>query len=290
MKMIVDQFKKIYQFDSVDEQIRHALDTVKKVKKGGGDLKNEGFFRCGSSLMRTDLTCWSDLEKALTTPWSQGISIIEELRRKIPDQSSDFSSRRRRRSTSEIDGEVDFDRWMAGRSDFFDLPVSIKVQEGSRFVSLAFANGMSCNITGASAFIQAASIVAAVDKLEEQGVQVELSMYSIGDGVYKKGPRSRIVTTILKRSGEPVNVESLASAVSPWYFRLVGLTNQIADTLEFPVDSGMGWPSYEFSRIKNLFSADTQEIVRSFNLDGAIKTFMDISSMISKEGDAGYGS
>lgn len=290
MKMIVEENRKIYQFESVDEQVRHALAAVKKIKEGGGVVKNESFLRDSAALMRSDLNTWADLEKALVSPWTQGISIIEELRKQIPEQESDFTvSRRRRRGTSEIDGEIDFDRWLGGRSDFFDLPMNIKVRGGSKFVSLVFANGMSSNVSGASAFVQAAAIVAAVDKLEEQGVQVELSMYSIGERVYKTGPSGRVVTCVLKRAGEPVNVESLASAVSPWFFRLVGLANQITDALEFAVDSGMGYPSYDFSKIKALFSADTQEILRSFNVAGAIKTFQNISSMINKEGSADYG-
>lgn len=291
MKMIVDRFRKIYQFDSVEEQVHHAVESAKKIRNGGGRLYNSCFLGRHSDLMRSDLNTWADLEPALKSPWSEGIAIIEELRKQIPEQSADFSNgRRRRRGTSEIDGEVDFDRWLSGRSDFFDLPINVKVPTGSKFVSLVFANGMSCNVSGTSAFIQAASIVAAVDKLEEQGVQVELNMYSIGEKVYNNGPRGRAVTTVLKRFGEPVNIESLATSVSPWFFRLVGLTNQIADALEFNVDTGMGWPSYDFSTIKNLFSDDTQEIARSFSLDGAVKTYMDISSMIKKEGDVGYGS
>jgi hypothetical protein len=290
MKTIIDGDQKTYQFESIEEQIRHALATVKKIRPSG-NLPTEGFFKDKKALMRSDINTWDDLEKALARPWVEGIEIIKKLREQIPEQETDFSSsRRRRRSTSEVDGDVDFDRWMAGRSDFFDLPMSIKVKGGSKFVSLAFASGMSHAVSGASAFVQAASIVAAVDKLEEQGVQVELSSYNAGRQAYKSGPRDRLSVIVLKRAGEPVNIESLATAVSPWFFRLVGLTSQCADALEFPIDRGLGFPNYDFSKVKRFMPVDTQEIVRCFDLNGAIQTYLNVSSMIKKEGDADYGS
>ena len=289
MRVTIEANRKIYQFESIDEQVRHALATVQKVGPSG-KLKTTGFFSKPGDLMRSDLRDWSDLEKAITSPWEAGIALINKLRAQIPEQETDFSSRRRRRGTSEVDGEIDFDRWLGGRSDFFDLPMNIKVKGGSRFVSLAFSNCVNSHISGASAFIQAASIVAAVDKLEEQGVQVELSIYNAGKRVYAAGPKDRLSTVVLKKAGEPVNIESLATAVSPWFFRLVSLTSQCCDALEFPLDYGMGAACYDFSKVKQFMPPDVQEIVRTFDLRGAVQTFTNIASMINEEGGADYGS
>lgn len=285
MKMHVTDRVKVYQFESIDDHIRHAVASVSAAIKRCGSVNPDTFFHHKEALMRSDLSNWNDLQAALSQPWVEGIRIIEKLREGIPEQDTDFTSaRRRRRGTSEFDGEVDFDRWIAGREDFYDLPTSVKVKGNGKFVSLAFTNSMPFNIKGVQAFTQAAAVVAAVDKLEAQGLQVELTLYAMAHRMYKDGAPDRYSTVLLKKAGDPVNVESIATGISPWFFRLVTLGSMCADKGLFTVDEGMGWPSYRFGDIKPYLPADAMDITRRFDLDGALQTFAHISSMVKDEG------
>lgn len=279
MRTTIQGRRKTFEFDSVNEAFKEAMRVVKAIEAQGRRILTDQFLKNPVRTMRDDLNTWDDLIRAMGTPWVAGIQLIERLRKNIPDQDVDFAmTRRRKRNTSMDEGEVNLDNWIAGRCDYFDATEYIKIRNDSQFINLAFCTSAPYMITGERCFMQAASLVAAIDKLEDQGHQVQLTTYCLGSGVH--GDQERTVIIRVKEAGDPVNIESLATVMSPWFHRLVTLTLSLKDVEKgMPHHMGLGMPNYDFSRVEP-FVPGAQNIERVFDIGGAIATYAQLSSMV----------
>jgi hypothetical protein len=279
MRTTINGNLKTFEFDSVTEAFSEAIRVVKAIGSKGGEMYTNQFLGNSSRSGRNDLDSWEDLERAILTPWQKGIQIIERLRKEVPDQDVDFASvRRRKRNTSMDEGEVNLDNWIAGRCDYFDATEYIKINSDAQFINLAFSTSAPYYVTGDAFFAQGAALIAAIDKLEAQGHQVQLTIYCLSSGVHGNQRRSCILR--VKEAGDPVNVETLATVLSPWFHRLVMLTLNLKDVEHGAHhDHGLGYPSFDFSVIEP-FIQGSQNVERTFDLGGAIATFAQLSSMV----------
>lgn len=235
---------------------------------------------------------WKDVVQALLEwehPWKEGLEAIETLREHVPQQEIDFGRvKGRRRRCSEDDGEVSLDRYLAGRDDFYDKLMSEINPNGTKLVSISLDSTIDRFTTAGQSFAQTAALIAVIDRLEEQGHQVELTMTCHVAASF--GPEEEFqhifVVVPIKRFGEPVDVEQIASGMSPGFFRALILPALIESIEKQNPSLGYCLNSIPPS-LSRFLPEGNHEIKRSFTMEGAMQTLTDVTSLIVQDEDHG---
>jgi len=162
-----------------------------------------------------------EAREVLAKGWPQGAAMVEALAARVQETLPPPKSRRRVRKWREDGDELNIDRYRLG----YDTPwrsMHRKLKSACGLVEVICSWGESCGATVEQLQWSGAAALALTDLLEKADYSVELALVAAMGGYHTVG--TSLVRVDLKRMGELVNLESLASvAVYPPAWRLYGL-------------------------------------------------------------------
>jgi len=167
-----------------------------------------------------------DVESASLSVWSEGVSMLEGMLSELENSSLPRPMSRRRRSAwSEDDGdEIDRDRLHAGQP--YWRTSRRQVTHGIATVSLMSNFDAPGGFDEAAIMWRGAAMVCLARMLETAGYRVELTIGMESTNPFTNTAEHCLMTICLKRSDEPLDLATLAGAISPWFFRAVLLMAQ----------------------------------------------------------------
>lgn len=163
---------------------------------------------------------WEDVRRMTKATWTDGMNRIqgmaEEIRKSSPPQPV---SVRRLRRWSENDGDVDVDRAVRG-DDYCFREVHRERRPRTQNIAIMCNIGARYHVTNEQLFWRSAAAIVAIDLLEESGYSCEVWAYRIGEETYTdyKCPQ-HFAALRVKDAGEAVDIDLLAKATAPWFFR-----------------------------------------------------------------------
>lgn len=182
----------------------------------------------GSRRCRSSSGSWSDLswayswdaiENRLTQPWETELGFMEkaanEIRKAIVEPPVSI---RRQRRWSENDGELDVDRALRGTPELFHESYRAKRPRVQNVVVTCYL-GQIASVSGLDLMWRAAAAVVAVDLLEEAGYSCEVWGHNFSRGVFTSERSDCFTAYRIKESGDPVDVDGMIKALTPWLFR-----------------------------------------------------------------------
>jgi len=192
-----------------------------------------------SHFVGREFTGWSDVEAKANKLWQDGLDTIRRLADEARGEiTMRPKSRKRRQTWSEDSGdEFDTDRFRAGQAPWLECRAQ-SVTAPQRLTlwidtsTNAYRNPEEMIWRGAAAVIIA-------DLLEAAGFQVEIFGVAGTDNTFHNGNNFRLAYR-MKRHDQPLDMSSLANAVSGWYYRTVafqayyGEKSKVRRNLGFP--------------------------------------------------------
>lgn len=221
-------------------------------------------------------------EKFIYEPWIEGVKAVQYTLDKTRDQEIVASAMRRRRRYEEDGSEASADRFLAGSPDYMES-IHKEINDGSQFISLLMTPCHDKNTKGTTIFAQSAAIIANIDQLERQNIQVELYAYWRFGCCYPNKKASVDILMPVKRLGEPLNIEAVLSLLSPWWFRIT--IQQLA--LDFVPEFGhpcshLGWAEDLRENVRDHIPPQTIDIPRASTMESIGKMFHDFSKVLTK--------
>lgn len=164
---------------------------------------------------------WDAVSRDCQTAWTAGADTVTELRDALDlaDLPRPVSRRRTLRWREDDGDELDRDRLYAGAA-----PWRATVREcrsGPQFVQIVTDVCTPCNIDHDDILWRGAAAVALTDILESAGYRVELIAAQYVTHAYDDNRRGLAAAVTLKRPGDPLDIATLAAAVSGWAYRSV---------------------------------------------------------------------
>lgn len=164
---------------------------------------------------------WKAVERDCQTAWTDGADIVTQLRDSL--DLSDLPrpvSRRRVLRWREDDGdELDRDRLYAGASPW--RATMRESRHGPQFVQVVTDVCTGACVDHKDILWRGAAAVALTDILESAGYRVELVAAKYVTHAYDDNRRGLAAAVTLKRPGDPLDIATLAAAVSGWAYRSV---------------------------------------------------------------------
>lgn len=202
-------------FESAEEMV-HACEAHR------GQRTIPLLSRHSSSWVGRDIQSWDGVRRELRAPCPIERGQVERIKEKLDAAKLPSPvSRARKHHWSEDDGEVDSDRVLRGESDFYRETYRTQ-KTGTQHVSILINTGGAASRSTESLFWSCAAATAVVDRLEEAGFTCEVWIYYVVIGAFETGRHfSYMMRT--KDAGEPLNIETLISVGSAWFFRTAGL-------------------------------------------------------------------
>ncbi len=201
-------------FDNPIDMVR----CVDKVIKAGKVSPDFGWERGPGGVYIKD---WNEVLPLFFTPWQAGIDRVKEMLEVMRNQHLPMPTDRRRRGEwSDVQGDVDVDRVMAGEYDYM-RNVRRKKTHGITTVSMLCNLDGNCGSDATKVFWRGAAAVAACELLEGAGYQTEVWLWNAGYRVYQEPNDKQFITVRLKAAGEDVNINTMINALSAWFLRLV---------------------------------------------------------------------
>lgn len=197
---------------TIFESVAEMIDTLHPLDIGTKDVRLDEYF-VGRSFSN-----FADVEKAATSAWDHGISVVEKMLADLEDSViAKPKSRRRRTRFSQDDGdELDYDRLRSGQ-DYWRTSRRQNVT-GPGSITVLVNVSANAGTDHEDILWRGAAAIALTKMLEEAGYRVELwcmenSVRSFTDGTHN------LCAVNLKRTSDPLDVSTLVSAVSGWFFR-----------------------------------------------------------------------
>lgn len=243
----------VLKADSVADIVSAADREHKATTAPGGDLCGFRWDFVGdgaAGFVGRRFNCVGDVWRAASSPWKEGEDIVLAMREEICRSNiAPPMSRRRTRRWSESDGDsIDLDRMRSG-AKFWDGREH-KSKVGPKTVRIVADVCASSKVPSESILWRGAAALVLADALEHAGYRVELSVAAGMTSMYygsdlDGGAAGLLVIVNIKDGCSPINVSSLSSAVSGWFFRSVILSACSVGNFEkkWRVDSGLGFPA-----------------------------------------------
>lgn len=181
----------------------------------GGELSLDSYF------LGREFTSKQELLSAVDLPWPEGMEAVEDYRKRIDEGTTRAVSVKRKRRFIDDGEDIDVNRYIAS-DPMYRSTVRRQKNYGNRNIKLICHCGGVSSVSSDEMFIRTAAVVATADILEDAGYSCEIVMYYRSMNVYRTSNYQGIITVIqLKKFGEPINVNNLIVAMSPWLFRSV---------------------------------------------------------------------
>ena len=164
---------------------------------------------------------WQGVERDCQTAWTDGADIVTQLRDSLDlaDLPRPVSRRRTLRWREDDGDELDRDRLYAGASPW--RATMRESRHGPQFVQVVTDVCTGCNVEHNDILWRGAAAVALTDILESAGYRVELVAAKYVTCAYDDTRRGLAAAVTLKRPGDPLDIATLAAAVSGWAYRTV---------------------------------------------------------------------
>lgn len=204
-----------------------------------------------------NLNTWDEILYACQSPWAEGANVVKRLVEHLEVQLPVPKSRKRKSRWSEDHGdEVSYERLYEG-NPYWRQYVK-EMTEGSGSVVIAVGVGASYKTPWEELRWKGIAAVALTDTLEKAGYRVEL-VGAYAGLCYKKNNAPMSISFKVKETNAPVDVDSMATAVSTFFFRstLIQLIKLIigtrSGTLVMPIT---GWLDHLAGTDSNLIYVD----------------------------------
>lgn len=173
---------------------------------------------------------WDDVRAELNKIWPEAAQEIKEMAQELRGSMPQAKSRKRKRKWSEDEGEVDVDRLMQNRDDYYE---GHKREVANATIgNIALLCNLDWNCSPKDIFWRGAATAAVADILEEDGYIVEIWSWTSGYNVYKRPLHGQFTGVRIKAAGEPLDVVAVAHAISGW-FMLLGIFGSFASIPEY---------------------------------------------------------
>lgn len=186
---------------------------------------------------REDLHDWNDVRRASMELWNSGAERVQTLLGKI--ETIKFATPHsivRRQKWREDDGDFDLDKYLDGVPCY--LGTVRRTSVGRQFVTLVIDVASNSGTLAGSMYWRASAGIAAAHVLEENGYAVEMLAVTSAvnvleppedvpcgrdkHGYLQRPPKQDMFTAMwLKRADDPLDVGTISSVCSPWFFRTV---------------------------------------------------------------------
>lgn len=203
-------------YDSPQAVAATACREGRQVKLGISDC-----FYDAAWIGRDGITSWPIVELMSRDTWVKGLQTIARMRDAL--ESSDIPSPlalRRELQFNDDCGELDIERLLADEERCFSRMEGVTTIT-QRKVTLTFTPGENSWCDPEKMIWRGAAIAALSDLLESNGYSVEVWGWTNALQVFEDHPTlsSCFVAYCVKPMGEPVDNNTMANAVSAWFFR-----------------------------------------------------------------------
>jgi len=168
-----------------------------------------------------DFHDWEEVYAAARSPWPEGVEIVERMAEELADADlpQPQNTRRKPRFSEDNGDEVDYDRLRSGQP--FWRTTQRANTRGPQVVTLVVDLNAAQKIAHHDILWRGAAVLAMTRILEDAGFRVEIWTIHCAQKCYSDGT-GHCHAVCLKRPGDPLNVGTLVSAVSGWFYRTVG--------------------------------------------------------------------
>lgn len=231
------------QYNSLEEPVfmfDSNTSLMKWIKKEDYVIKSEDFV---TGDIKIDLGSWEAVSIASDAAWKEGQRIITGLKEELKGLIlPEIKSKKRKTVFSSDDGdEVDLERLYSGL-DFFKA-VNRDVSKGASEITIVINPGTPFFIKSDDIFWRGASALALTEILEDAGYSVELWIITKTTGLWT-GSSNVHSGCRVKRCSDPLDISTLANAVSGWFYRSAqfAMFKSMCSHFDKRIDAGYGVP------------------------------------------------
>lgn len=224
------------------------------------------------------ISSFSSLRTMINEPWKDGLEVIEKFAKKLLEKPLPQLKERKRRIKFSDDGdEVDLDRLRAGQE--FWRKSSRDDIAGPATVTIVTDLSTNSGVEAKDILWRGAAALAAAKVLEDKGYSTEIwatcgSRLYWQSKNYEKAHQKVMSAFLLKKTSDPLDVSSLSSFVSGWFYRtgVFGVCFTIARNGGNVYQGRMGGANPPLPSDLDSLSTDTNRIYISdtFSFDGAL--------------------
>lgn len=175
----------------------------------------------GEWVGRDDLTTWDKVDQATREPWQDGLfevtNMVEEINQAVPAPRSI----KRQRFWNEVQGDVEVNRVLTGNPMFMSETRRSPRSHVPQNVTVIFNVGNIGSWSATEIFWRGAAGIAAIDMLEKAGFNCEVWIYNLASDVFRYPTPNSLACCKVKSSGEPLDIDTMVTATSAWFFRTV---------------------------------------------------------------------
>jgi hypothetical protein len=279
MREIIENGACIHLFDSAEE-------VLKSAENPRGYSRMDYAFQ-NSKWTGAYLPDWDSVRTKVRGSWEEGRKRVEAIKNKVGSGNLPKpESRTRKHRWSEDDGEVNSDRLLRGESDFYRETYRTH-KTGAQNITILTHLGGSCNRSSENLFLSAAATIAVLDLLEEAGFSCDIWGYSVVAKAWARNDDTYMMGVKLKDSGSPLDVDSLVSICSGWFFRTAGI-GSVDDREGAHAADGYGRPLNSIGRFVSYLDLENTIVVEMpdvYSEDQAIEAARDMINSIIEQGN-----
>ena len=234
-RMIQNNRTYLMEFESLNEMLQVARDTAPNGQCSNG----ANLFRdLSDSFIGRPLKSWDDVDKAINSPWQQGLNVLEDILNQIKDRHLPPPTSLRRKSTWSEDSGDDLDLDRLRRGQAYWRSSHRVTRPGPMNVTIVSDMTTSGATDSARVLYRGAASIALTQMLEDAGYRVELW---VGDYGTSYGSTCGAEVVCMKRAGDMLDVSSMVNVLSGWFYRTV-LFAAIASPTHLKTQYGFGGP------------------------------------------------
>lgn len=232
MRHTNDSFNHLQVFDSVEEMIVECGKAVPNRIVDGASLHQ-------GSWVGRNFASWQEVYSAARQPWDEGVEVVERMVTELESVGLPKpKSRKRKLRYSEDDGdELDYDRLRTGQA--FWHRSRRESMQGPQTVTLMADISTQSGVDHENVLWRGAAAIAITKVLEDTGFRVELWAVRCATKYDRQG-KGTVTGINLKRASDPLDVATLVTAVSGWFFRSAIFKAETIHTA--PANDTLGYP------------------------------------------------
>lgn len=179
----------------------------------------QAYQKVGDKYSGEKLETWEEVQKKMRDAWDTGIktmgAFVERLRKVELPEIKDHKIKTTYNST---DGEIDFDRMMAGQPNFYKK-TERKDKSGPTEITIVIDTTTPSYVDPKDILWRGAAAIALTQILEDKGYKVEVWVVN-GSCLYANHPERKVMTACcLKKPSDPLDSSTLVNTVSGWFYR-----------------------------------------------------------------------
>lgn len=191
------------------------------------------------SFVGREFTSWEQVYRDAQAAWPEGLATVDQFTSELGSAKlpKPVSRRRRPRFAEDNGDELEYDRLRSGQP--FWRTSRRERTAGPQTVTILVNVATSACVDHNDILWRGAAALAMTKLLEEAGFRVELYVMEKAAGTFSDGT-GNCTAVCMKRAGDPLDMSSLVSTVSGWFFRSMFFR---AKCIEHQGESGLGSPT-----------------------------------------------